>query len=159
MRSIISLSLLLACTVASAAEVYKWKDKDGRVHYGDRPKQGAQSVIVTPSSGSGVPSEAEGNRQAREAECQTTRAKYEAYRRAPSISEIDNLGKQREYTPAEREQFLAMTERKVAELCNPPAAPASTAAAETPTETPSEAGSDTPPETPAEAPPAEEPTE
>lgn len=155
MRLLIVVPMLLACAVASAAEVYKWKDKDGRVHYGDRPKQGAQSVIVTPASGSGVPSEAEGNRQAREAECQTTRAKYEAYRRAPSISEIDNLGKQREYTPAEREQFLAMTERKVAELCNPPAAAANTAT-EAPAETTDEAAPETPAEPPAET-PAEEP--
>lgn len=155
MRPIIALSVLLACTVASASEVYKWKDKDGRVHYGDRPRQGAESIIVAPSSGSGVPSEAEGNRQAREAECQKTRAKYESYRRAPSISEIDNLGKQREYTPAEREQFLAMTEKKVAELCNPPAAAASAAAAEAPADTPAEAGSETPAETPADEPPTE----
>lgn len=149
MRPIIALFVLLVCTLASASEVYKWKDKDGRVHYGDRPKQGAQSVIVTPASGSGVPSEAEGSRQAREAECQKTRAKYENYRRAPSISEIDNLGKQREYTPAEREQFLAMTERKVAELCNPPAAAAS---AEGTAEPPAETESATPAETPAEEP-------
>jgi hypothetical protein len=153
MRLLIVVPMLLACAVASAAEVYKWKDQDGRVHYGDRPKQGAQSVIVTPASGSGVPSAAEGDRQAREAECQKTRAKYESYRRAPSISEIDNLGKQREYTPAEREQFLAMTERKVAELCNPPAAAANTATDAPPETTPNEP----PPEQPAEEQPVEEP--
>lgn len=158
MRLLIVIPMLLVCALASAAEVYKWKDKDGRVHYGDRPKRGAQSVIVTPASGSGVPSATEGNRQAREAECQKTRAKYENYRRAPSISEIDNLGKQREYTPAEREQFLAMTEKKVAELCNPPAAAAS-AATEVPPETTEEPAPETPAEEPAETPAEETPSE
>jgi len=130
MRSIIALSVLLVCAAATAGEVYKWKDKDGRIHYGDQPKHEAESVIVEPSSGSGEPSEGEAARLAREAECQKKKAQLESYRRAPSISEIDNLGKQREYTPAEREQYLAMTEKKVAELCAPPAAPAENAGTE-----------------------------
>lgn len=121
MRSIIALCVLLACAAASAGEVYKWKDKDGRVHYGDKPKHGeAASVIVEAGSGSGVPSPGESTRQAREAECTRKKAQFETYSRAPSISEIDNLGKQREYTPAEREQFLTLTAQKVAELCAPP---------------------------------------
>jgi hypothetical protein len=118
---IVALSVFLVCAAASAGEVYKWKDQDGRVHYGDRPKHDAEAVNVEPGSGTGVPTDAEASRQAREAECQKKKAQLENYRRAPSISEIDNLGKQREYTPAEREQFLAMTEKKVAEACAPPA--------------------------------------
>jgi len=143
MRSIIALSVLLVCAAASAGEVYKWKDKDGRVHYGDKPKDAAaESVMVESGSGSGVPSEGEAARVAREAECQKKKAQLEGYRKAPSLSEIDNLGKQREYTPAEREQYLAMTEKKVAELCAPPP--------------PSESADAFPPrEAPAEQPPAQ----
>ena len=36
MKKIAPLLLLLS-TAASAAEIYKWTDEDGNVHYGDRP--------------------------------------------------------------------------------------------------------------------------
>ena len=120
MRPIIAVCLVLVCAAASAAEVYKWKDKDGRLNYGDRPNHQAEAVNVDPNSGTGVPSDSEAARLAREAECTKKKAQLENYRRAPSISEVDNLGKTREYTPAEREQFLAITEKKVAEACAPP---------------------------------------
>lgn len=146
MRSIIVLSMLLACAVASAAEVYKWKDKDGRVHYGDKPKSGdAESVIVAPSSGSGEPSKVLAETQAREAECQQKKAQLAAWRRAPTMSEVDNLGETREYTPAEREQFLALTQTKVDALCAPQAP------------SPQAAGTFPPPEAPAD--PVEPPPE
>ena len=99
-----------------------------------KPKHDAESLNVAPGSGTGVPSDVEAVRLAREAECQKKKAHYESYKTAPSISEIDNLGKQREYTPAEREQFMAMTEKKVAELCAPPAPAAQSA--ESPSATP-----------------------
>ena len=120
MRPIIVLSMLLACAVASAGEVYKWKDKDGRVHYGDKPKSGqAEAIEVDPKSGTGEPSEAAAESQARAAECKQKKDQLAAWRSAPTMSEVDNLGRTREYTPAEREQFLAMTQKKVDELCAP----------------------------------------
>ena len=120
MRTILAVSLALACAAASAGEVYKWKDKDGRVHYGDKPKTGeAESVTVTSPSASGEPSAAETERRGNEAECQQKKAQLAAWRRAPTMSEVDNLGKTRQYTPAERDQFLAMTQQKVDELCAP----------------------------------------
>ena len=123
MRTMLALLLVLACSAASAGEVYKWRDKDGRLHYGDRPKEGAESVVVTPSSGSGEPSTAFAGEAERMAECQRKKAQLESWRAAPTMSEVDNLGKTREYTPAERAQFLAMTEQKVADLCAPPKGP------------------------------------
>lgn len=38
MKYVLGIMLLLACQVY--AEVYKWTDADGNVHYGDRPKAG-----------------------------------------------------------------------------------------------------------------------
>jgi hypothetical protein len=120
MRSIILLSALLACAAASAGDVYKWKDKDGRVHYGDKPKTGeAEAIAVEPSSGTGEPSPPLAETQAREAECKKKKEQLAAWRRGPTMSETDNLGRTREYTPAEREQFLALTQKKVDELCAP----------------------------------------
>ena len=121
MRAILALSLVLACAAASAGEVYKWRDKDGRLHYGDRPKDAqAQSVTVNPSSGSGEPSKAFAGEAERMAECQRKKAQLESWRAAPTMSEVDNLGRTREYSPAEREQFLTMTQQKVDQLCAPP---------------------------------------
>jgi hypothetical protein len=127
MRTVLAVCLAVACAAASAGEVYKWKDKDGRVHYGDRPKDAqAESVTIKSTSGSGEPSAAFASEQERMAECQTRRAQLESWRRAPTMSEVDNLGKTRQYTPAEREQFLALTQQKVDALCAPPRGPVQT---------------------------------
>ena len=136
MRTILALSLVLACAAASAGEVYKWRDKDGRLHYGDRPKAGAETVVVNPSSSGSADAPAPSGENERLAECQRKKAQLESWRAAPTMSEVDNLGKTREYTSAERAQFLAMTEQKVAELCAPPKGPAQQAEAFPPQEAP-----------------------
>ncbi|MGQ0586245.1 MAG: DUF4124 domain-containing protein [Gammaproteobacteria bacterium] len=150
MRPIVTLLvLLLSVTAASAAEVYKWKDKDGRVHYGDKPKdQPADSVIIESSSGSGTPSAAAAEGASRDTECSAKKARLESYRRAPSISEIDNLGKTREYSAAERQQYLDQEQQRVDAACAPRAP------------SPAAAGTFPPPEAPVEevkAPPEEKP--
>jgi flagellar motility protein MotE (MotC chaperone) len=151
MRSIvIVLSLLLAGGAASAAEVYKWKDKDGRLHYGDKPKtDAAEALDVEPSSGSGEPSKAYAETAAREKECKDQKAKLDTYKKAQRISAIDSLGKERVYTPAEREQFLALTQKKVDEVCTPKAPSAEAAGTFPPPEAPPQ-----PVEPPPEEPPA-----
>lgn len=124
MRVALAVSLIFVCAAASAAEVYKWRDKEGRLHYGDKPKHGAaETVDMAPGSGTGQPSPATAERQARDAECQQKKAQLESWRKAPSLSEVDNLGKQREYSAAEREQFLAMRQKQVDELCARPISP------------------------------------
>jgi len=120
MRVMIALSLVLACAAASAGEVYKWKDKDGRVHYGDRPKHGEAAPVLINQDSLAASNEQFATRQAREEECAKRKSQLENYRRAPSISEVDNLGKQREYTPAERDQFLVLQQQKVDSVCAPP---------------------------------------
>jgi hypothetical protein len=143
MRSVLLiLSLLFAVTAAtgaSAAEVYKWKDKNGVWHYGDRPKEGAQAVDVTPSSGTGEYSAAEMDRLAREKECQEKRAQLARWRQVGRLNALDKDGKQRELTKAERDQFLAEAEKSAEETCSRPPSP--------------EAAGTFPPPPPAEAPP------
>lgn len=120
MRSIIvALCALLVCAGAAAGDVYKWKDKDGRVHYGDKPKaEPAQPVEIRAPGETSVATG--GDDAARAAECQRRRAKLDTYRKAPSISETDNLGKTREYTEAERQQFIALYEKQADDACAPP---------------------------------------
>ena len=45
MRSLAALLLLIFVTCATA-QVYTWKDKDGKVHYGDRPPAEAKTEEV-----------------------------------------------------------------------------------------------------------------
>jgi hypothetical protein len=94
---------------------------DGRLHYGDKPKDvQAESVIVEPSSGSGETPPSLASEKDRMAECAKQKALLEGYKKAPGITEVDALGRKRDYTSAEREQFLALKEQKLAELCVPP---------------------------------------
>ncbi len=48
----IGAALLFAATAASA-EMYRWVDSKGKVHYSDRPVQGAEQVEVKVPGGSG----------------------------------------------------------------------------------------------------------
>lgn len=44
-----SLVMLLAAFVGPAqAEIYRWVDEQGRVHFGQRPQPGAEQVVVKP---------------------------------------------------------------------------------------------------------------
>ncbi len=45
--------LMLLSAAPLAAEIYRWTDDDGTVHFGDRPRQHAESVEIRPASGSG----------------------------------------------------------------------------------------------------------
>jgi len=61
------LMLLLLCIFsASHAGVYKWTDKNGKVHYGDRPNSNqATEVTIKPSSSpNGAPKETIDNQKA-----------------------------------------------------------------------------------------------
>jgi len=152
MRITLAVLLAFACAAASAGEVYKWKDKDGRIHYGDRPKDvQAESVTVKSSGGGDDSAPAPGNDAERAAQCQRKKAQLESWRAAPTMSEVDNLGRTREYTPAERQQFLSMTEAKVAELCAPPKAAEKPADVFPPPEAP-DPSIELPKEEPAESP-------
>ena len=43
----LSAGLLIAfCLAAEGAEVYRWVDENGKVHFSDKPKQGAETVEV-----------------------------------------------------------------------------------------------------------------
>lgn len=117
-------SLSLVAAAAQAAEVYKWKDKDGRVHYGDKPKHDAIAIDVpVPPPLDPAAQKAAADRSA---DCDRKKKQLETYRNAPSVSETDNLGRTREYTEAERQQLIAQTEKKVAEACAPAPAQAAT---------------------------------
>jgi hypothetical protein len=47
MRILAALLSMLFALSAAAAEMWRWKDADGVVHYSDRPVQGAEQINVT----------------------------------------------------------------------------------------------------------------
>lgn len=48
MRTLALLALLGLVSTAAHAEIYRWTDAQGRVHFGERPQQGARQVDVKP---------------------------------------------------------------------------------------------------------------
>jgi hypothetical protein len=110
---------MLFAGAASAVEAYKWVDKDGTVHYGDKPKHEAQFVDVKPGSGDGPTPDT----RAHDAECEREKAQLETYRKAPGFKETNALGQTRDYTPEESKQYLDNFEKKVNQACAPQAPP------------------------------------
>jgi hypothetical protein len=121
MRLIVTILLAGCCAAVSAGEVYKWVDKDGKVHYGDRPKHQAEQVIGAPPANDVEDPETVKAAEAKAAECNRKKAQLENYRKASSIKETDSLGRIREYSEEERQKLLNLTERQVTEACEPPA--------------------------------------
>jgi hypothetical protein len=46
MRPVFMLCCLLAAALAGAQEAYRWVDEDGVVHYSDRPREGAETIVL-----------------------------------------------------------------------------------------------------------------
>lgn len=133
------LALLLVCLLvagpASAGKVYRWVDAQGRVHYGDRPAPGARDLqqldTPRPAAGAAAVSEIEATPEALESEaiaraeaCAGKREQLKNFETATVLIEKDNLGREREYTAAERARLLERARAEVQNLCenggNPP---------------------------------------
>ena len=46
LRFVFMLFCLFAAASAAAQEAYRWVDEDGVVHYSDRPREGAESIVL-----------------------------------------------------------------------------------------------------------------
>lgn len=118
--------MLAMCSLgASAAEVYKWKDANGRTHYGDRPNVSAEKITVKPGSGAD-PSIAESGRKELEAlkmrdqkyaSCQQKREHIDTLKTAGRIIEKDGLGREKEYSGDEKTQLVQRAEADYAKAC------------------------------------------
>lgn len=42
----VAILALLLTALPAAAQVYSWKDKDGRIHYGDMPPAGVEATVI-----------------------------------------------------------------------------------------------------------------
>ncbi len=129
------------------ADVYRWVDDDGSVHYGDRqPPPGKQAEqLDLPAAPSAAPA-AEGpgadrvlqtlqeDREARQAEadrkrdeqaerdkrCKALKARYWRYNNVSSLYEMDENGQRRYLSAAEKDEKLDELRRQIEDVCTEP---------------------------------------
>lgn len=124
MRKLI-LALLLLTGAVSAAEVYKWTDDKGRVHYGDRPHQSAEKLNVKPGSGGGVASVEQARKELealkmqdeKYARCKQRKEQLDVWKKSARIVERDNLGKEKEYSAEDKQRLIQTTEAAISREC------------------------------------------
>lgn len=121
-------SLLLCCAAVQAGPIYKWIDPAGRIHYGDQPQPGWKRVEVNapPSSGgpaqadkpAGAATESGAAALAPDAEqCENKRKSLESYQKAARLVERDSLGREKEFTPEDRQKLIDLTQQQVDQAC------------------------------------------
>jgi len=126
MKRVSGLLLLMLGFAAQAAQVYTWTDEKGRVHYSDKAVPSAKKIEVNPP-GSAQAAEAEGSEADKRAKaCQAKREQLDTYQKASRVIERDSLGKEKEFTEAERQQLIARVQQQANEACAPPGKAAET---------------------------------
>jgi len=94
LRATVALVMLLAAATPEAADVYRWTDEQGRVHYGQRPPpQGAEKMQL-PATKATLPSADQPSAQRRDRQQRLLEA-YEYEREQKRIAEA-RLAQQRE---------------------------------------------------------------
>ena len=145
MRRAIVLAALLA-TSAAHAQVYRWVDEQGKVHYGERPPTGAkaspvQDKLATPPGAPAPKAAPDASQQERDfqrrqierqqkeaseqkaaarakTECERERSRLAQLRSARRITAgVDDKGDTRYMSDAERADAIAGQEGAVARAC------------------------------------------
>lgn len=113
--------LLLQTVQAAERSTYRWIDDKGRVHFSDVRSEKGQPVQVKPGSGiSNVPKDSPAAIAARQQECQRKKEQVAVYNSSAQISETDNLGNTRSYSPQERQKLIDRAEQQAQVACNAP---------------------------------------
>lgn len=119
--------LLCATTLAPAADIYKWKDAQGRVHYGNNPADGAEKIDVNaPASQIQLQKDREkalsaDEKQAKRLEdCKRSKEQLLTYQNAVNIIQKDSLGGEKELNDKERAKLVEITQQKIKDVCAPP---------------------------------------
>jgi hypothetical protein len=106
-------AFVLATLLVGTGSIFKWKDADGVVHYGDRPPPTASEELHlrAPSSGT-PPATAETEDQAK------ARQRLEAFEKAPFLYETTRDNQRRTLTDEERNQLLKSTRKERDASCD-----------------------------------------
>ena len=139
MRQIIASTLLMFGLCAAAnADIYKWVDEDGNVHFGDRPtreyamntervryasgnRSASTSTNGRTSASQGEDNNAEESREGQDAQayyCNKAKEIYRSYADAPRLYRTSADGGREYLSDQEAAAALADAEASVAEWCN-----------------------------------------
>ena len=132
---IVSLSLIVSLSIIFTGiafaekntEIYKWIDKDGRVHYAARPgddsakKMHLGSRIFHEQKKDSKKTGSPKKDDEREKLCKDSRDTLEKYKKAPFLYRYDDELKQKvRLTDAENKETFLQAEKDVSYWCNPP---------------------------------------
>lgn len=125
----VQLTMLLLClsAVASAADIYKWTDAQGRVHYGNQPPaqdDAAKKIEVNaPPSLTQQQQErdkvlASGEKTKRQFEdCKRSKEQLTTYQSASRVVQKDALGGEKELDAEQRAKLIQVTQQHIKEAC------------------------------------------
>ena len=121
---LVAASLLLCAAAGADPTLYRWVDKDGHVHYGDQAAANARPVNPHMLNGGEDTSAANDDAKAAEADKQAAACKSKSdelnrYKGATTITETESLGNSREFTPEQKDQLVAKTQKYVDDHCAP----------------------------------------
>lgn len=119
MKRASGLLVLLLGFAAQAAQVYTWTDEKGRTHFSDKPVPSAKKIEVNPPGAAAEAAAQETDAAKRAQACQAKREQVETYQKASKVIERDSLGRETEFSEAERQQLIARVQQQADEACNP----------------------------------------
>ncbi|SFG42873.1 protein of unknown function [Duganella sp. CF458] len=112
MKIILSLILALAALPVHA-QLYKWTDANGKVHYADRPQDGVKSNEIAVQRAAAKPASAPANNwQQRELESRERRLQRETANQEAADTAARNAGKT-PYNPSQNRNNKAMSDDEV----------------------------------------------
>lgn len=130
-RFVLLVTLAFTPFCFANAEVWKWVDDDGNVHYGDRPQHESAAGVQLASHRPGSPSAGDASTSAAapdsaDAEAEKAQAYYceqatEAYNRyasAPKLFETDSDGERRYLSDEEMAKAIADSKASMNEWCS-----------------------------------------
>ena len=117
--------LALAVSPPAAADVYRWRDAQGQLHFGDRPPAKVRFERFEPRAGIKNMDDRSGNAgaqgdetaQADGPDCGEARDRLAEYRVAERIVETNALGEERELTADERQRLVERQQGIVDAAC------------------------------------------
>lgn len=140
MRALL-LTLILMPALASA-QIYRWTDADGRVHFGQRPPAGAEQIEVRPQvverddqtrerearserffdarlqEQQAAREQASQTRAAREQECQSLRSQLSQLQLGGRFFRNDAAGERVYYSDSELEAARQRLAARISQVCN-----------------------------------------
>lgn len=116
-------TLLIAGGATGADRIYRWTMPDGKVQFGDTPPSSARDIrnfdrkVGTTAPANQAQTEAPQTPQISETDCINKRAQLNTYKNAARLVERDSLGREREFTVAEREMLVKKVQTDLESQC------------------------------------------